>query len=266
MINIFICEDNKEQLQRLSKIIEAYIAGRGIDARLIAAEDDPEKLLKAAEERDGFPALFFVDVQLDNCTMDGFELVRRLKGRGRDYYFVFLTAKEELAFKAFEYDLEILDYIVKEPRYFLCEGVHEKLGGRLDKIFEKIGKDQLQAVSAPSGEMLVECGSRVVELRFCDMIYIEAIKGKHQAEIVTCDKNITVRQSLKSIHQQLPEQFYYANKSCIVNGKMIREVDKKNRYLTLQGGYRCEVSFREMQNLQGYLSRIKGAVKNGDID
>lgn len=112
--------------------------------------------------------------------------------------------------------------------------------------------------------ILVECGSRVVELQFCDIIYIEAIKGEHRVEIVTSDKKLTVRQSLKRLHGQLPDQFYYANKSCIINLSKVKEVDEKNRYLTLEGERCCEISFRRIRNLHGYLAEDKEAAQHGD--
>ena len=43
--------------------------------------------------------------------------------------------------------------------------------------------------------------------------------------------------------------FIYVNKSCIVQKKKIREIDKKNHYALMPGGLKVEVSYREMRNL-----------------
>lgn len=82
-----------------------------------------------------------------------------------------------------------------------------------------------------------------------DIIYVQSVAGKHQAEVYLDNRVITVRQSMKYIYEQLSEDFIYANKSCIVNKSKMRELDKKERFLHLEGGFRVEVSYRELNGI-----------------
>ena len=49
--------------------------------------------------------------------------------------------------------------------------------------------------------------------------------------------------------EKLGEEFIYVNKSCIVQKRKIREIDKKNYYVFMPGGLQVEVSYREMRKL-----------------
>ena len=78
MLYIYICEDEEVQLNYIREMITEYIADQRIDARIVAARQDPEEIM--AELHDYCqPAIFFIDIQLDGYDMDGFDLARRLK-------------------------------------------------------------------------------------------------------------------------------------------------------------------------------------------
>ena len=82
MLYIYICEDEEVQLNYIRDMIMEYIAERGVDARIAAARQDPEEIMEELHAHYQ-PAVFFIDVQLDRCNMDGFDLARRLKWLNR---------------------------------------------------------------------------------------------------------------------------------------------------------------------------------------
>ena len=48
--------------------------------------------------------------------MNGLELARKLREKNSDDYLVFITSKDDLAYKVFEYQLDVLDYIMKKTK------------------------------------------------------------------------------------------------------------------------------------------------------
>ena len=245
MLYIYICEDEEVQLNYIRDMIMEYIAERGVDARIAAARQDPEEIMEELHAHYQ-PAVFFIDVQLDRCNMDGFDLARRLKWLNSEYAVVFLTSNDHLAYKVFEYNLNVLDYVIKKPEYFQQKGINECLRKRLDRIFEKLNSlcDKKNKTS-----IAFTCGGKVTDVITEDIIYVQSVAGKHQAEVYLDNRMITVRQSMKYIYEQLSEDFIYANKSCIVNKSKMRELDKKERFLHLEGGFRVEVSYRELNGI-----------------
>ena len=116
MIDIYLCEDQAEQLRCLEKWITRYIEQNGPAARIVSARTRPEETLEDLSP--GSTQLFFIDIQLGEAGMDGFALAEEVKGRNGDAYIVYLTSKSELAYRTFEYSFDVLDYIVKEPSEF----------------------------------------------------------------------------------------------------------------------------------------------------
>jgi two-component system response regulator AgrA len=246
MLYIFICEDEEFQLNYIKKMIAEYIAQKKIDAQIVAAKKNPKDILAQLEDCYQ-PAVFFIDVQLDGYDMDGFGLARRLKERNSKYSIVFLTSNSHVAYKVFEYHLEILDYIVKKPEYFRQKMIDGCLMKRLDDIFGKLeslcNKSQKSCIA-------VSFGGKLIDIILEDIIVIQSVKEKHLTEICLYNRMITVRQPLKSIYEQLGAMFVYVNKSCIVNRHKIQELDKKERVLHLVGGFQAEVSYRELKHVE----------------
>ncbi|MCI9618807.1 MAG: response regulator transcription factor [Dorea sp.] len=251
MLYIYICEDEEVQLNYIREMITEYIADQRIDARIVAARQDPEEIM--AELHDYCqPAIFFIDIQLDGYDMDGFDLARRLKWLNSEYAVVFLTSSTDFAYKVFEYDLEVLDYVVKEPEYFRQKRINNSLIRRLDRIFEKMMSlcdKKNKATIALAG------GGKVTNVIMEDIIYIQSVAGRHQAEVYLDNRVIIVRQSMKSIYELLSEDFVYVNKSCIVNRYKMQELDKKERFLYLAGGFRVEVAYRELNDIAKIMER-----------
>lgn len=250
-IHIFICEDDKIQMNRLSDLLKEYAKQTGKDICLTGASQAGEEILRRYDEDAGkHLSLCFVDVQLQEGKMDGFRLARKLKEKDPLCQLVFLTSRDELAYKTYEYDLNVLDYIIKCPEYFLQNGIHARLKERLDRIFAKLERMPM-AESDDRKEIIVDSGSRQIHLDTENILYVQAVKQTHQLEIVAKEQKITTRATLKEMYGRLGDGFIYINRSCIAARNKIMEIDKKNRILILEGGYHLEISYREMKNLLG---------------
>ena len=179
--------------------------------------------------------------------MNGLELARKLREKNSDDYLVFITSKDDLAYKVFEYQLDVLDYIMKKPKYYLENADMAPLTERLNRIFYKINQDQKETEQK---KIQLGSGSRKYNIAIEDIIYVQAVKGTHLVEINIACKKIQVRQTLKEIAEQIDmEEFLFVNKSCIVQKRMILSVDKKNRRVNLTGGYQVEIAEREMKKV-----------------
>ena len=169
MLNIYFCEDDQKQLARLVQLLEQYIQSTNQDAEVKQGRTRPKQLLEDLKVHENRPSLFFIDIQLEGCGMDGFQLAKEIRKKVPESYLVFLTSKEELAYKVFENEIDVLDCIVKRPKFFLCSDIDEKLWTRLGRIFEKIEKKRTEKNAS---KLVVECGRRIVEIEVKDIIYI----------------------------------------------------------------------------------------------
>ena len=96
-------------------------------------------------------------------------------------------------------------------------------------------------------DIQLESGSRMIEIPIEDIVMVQVIKSTHMIDIYTTSQKI--KETLKKMFEILGGDFIYVNKSCIVQNKKIREIDKKNHYALMPGGLKVEVSYREMRNL-----------------
>lgn len=245
MIKIYLCEDELSQLNYFKTVISDFLKEQNIDAEIVSARKNPLFTLNDAAKNGEEPALFFLDVELKEYVMNGFELAKKLKKKEIESYIVFLTSQEDLAFKAFEYKLEPLDYIIKKPEYFLSSRLSREVKERMIKIFERIEMFHKKK----KNNISISAGGRVMEVNREDILFIQALKGSHQIEIYLPYKKLTIRQTLKNIRDLLDDSYVYVNKSCIVQMGKIREIDKRKRIVYLEGGYELEVSCREIKNL-----------------
>lgn len=245
MIDIYLCEDELSQLNYFKRVIGVFLEENHIQAKIVSARNNPLYTINDFIKNEENTALFFLDVELKGYVMDGFGLARRLKKQDREIYIVFLTSQEDLAFRAFEYKLEPLDYIIKKPEYFLSDRMGNEMKGRMENIFGKI--ELLR--EKKQNNVSISTGSRVIEVNKDDILFIQAVKGSHQIEIYLSYRKLTLRQSLKNISELLDESFIFISKSCIVQRKKIREIDKKDRKVFLEGGYELDVPYREIKKL-----------------
>lgn len=138
MINVYLCEDNKQQMSYYAgKLRDAALETRG-HVRFCHAAGDPYELWEYMEqtELEGGLAVFFLDICFEENSMDGLELAKKLRIRYPDAELIFLTSEAGIAYKTYEYQLNALDYIVKDPSDLLGQGTEfEK---RVSKIFTRI--------------------------------------------------------------------------------------------------------------------------------
>ena len=111
-------------------------------AEIVSARQNPQDILNDIEQCDNSQRLFFIDIQMPEYDMNGLELARKLREKNSDDYLVFITSKDDLAYKVFEYQLDVLDYIMKKPKYYLENADMAPLTERLKRIFYKINQDQ----------------------------------------------------------------------------------------------------------------------------
>ena len=72
MIDIFICEDNKKQLDLFTTYISNLILIEGFDMKIVQATSDPHQLLKEILTAEN-TGLFFLDIDL-RSDMNGLTL------------------------------------------------------------------------------------------------------------------------------------------------------------------------------------------------
>lgn len=146
------------------------------------------------------PDLVFLDINVRD--MDGFQVLEELSCSPR---VVFITAHDDFAVKAFDY--EAFDYLVKpfsEDRFF-------RTMSKLVKVDEYLRK-----ISVKHGNKTILVDTEQINYILASGVYAEMFteKGKY-----------VHRESLNNLEQQLnPQLFFRVHRSAIINLKSIKEL------------------------------------------
>ncbi len=206
------------------------------------------------------PDLVFLDIQMPG--FDGFSVVSGLM-EVEPPLFVFVTAYNEFALKAFE--AQAIDYLLKpveeERLSATMERVRQRLAEkrageeseRLKNLLAEVAPDAVQelpaAAEAPSAnrfEKLINIKDRGQIFRV-DVDNIERIDaaGDYMC-IYTGDNTLILRETMKDLEKRLdPRKFQRVHRSTIVNLEQVRQVKPHTNgecFLVLGSGAQVKVS------------------------
>lgn len=125
MISVYLCEDDKRQLEQYSRLIHRFLDFEGYEEMPVYEFRDPHALLNAAEKNGG-TGLYFLDIQL-NSDINGLELARQIRLLDPSGYIIFLTTHSEMMALTFQYHVEALDFITKDDPKLLEQRLRDCL-------------------------------------------------------------------------------------------------------------------------------------------
>ena len=230
MLTIYLCEDEEDIRQVQRECLEKQILIQGYDMEVALCSGRPGEILEAVREAPG-RGIYFLDVELKGEEMDGFALgreIRRLDPRG---FIVYVTAYGNLAFETFRYHLEALDYIVKESR----EKMEEGLSRSLSVITERMRAEQGESREFFSVKVM----DVVKHVPINEIMFFEAAPGTHRIALHGLNDWFDFIGSLRELEGQMGKQFLRAHRAYLVNLEQIAELDLKGRELRMKNGERC---------------------------
>lgn len=217
--------DDEPAARRLMKsLLEDYAQVVTVVAE---AGNGREAISKIEELR---PDLIFLDIQMPDLT--GFEVLEQLTHKPN---VIFTTAYEQYAIKAFEnFSIDYLLKPIKEER--LQQSIDKlKQFGRLNQTLDINSlQDIIRQLQAPqkATALPIKTGDRITLLRYENIAYLEA-QDKYVYVFTTDGQKHLTDQSLTTLSEKLPPQFYRIQKSYIINKDKIKEMHRhfNSRYL-----------------------------------
>ena len=169
------------------------------------------------------PDLVFLDIQMPDLT--GFEVLEQIQHQPN---VIFTTAYEQYAIKAFE--SFSIDYLLKPIKEERLKQSLEKLKqfGRLNQSLNLNGlQDIIRQFQAPAKAtaLPIRTGDRIILVGFEQIAFLEA-EDKYVFIYTVDGQKYLTDQSLSSLIEKLPTQFYRIQKSFIINKEKIREMHR----------------------------------------
>ena len=217
-MKIAICDDEKELILKLGKIIEDEFR-LFQDELKIDYYETGEEFLKGYEENKYDVA--FLDVYLPGMT--GFEVAQEINKKRNNTYIIFVTSNSELVYECFDY----------KPFYFIRKD--EYLAG-VRKVAKKLIKVMRQ------DEVLeVDINGINKNIVIADIIYIQS--NNHSIIIHTKKFEYTVRGNMKDFEARLtPIDFIRVHRKYIINLSHLIKIDTELNEVKLYENIRLEMS------------------------
>ncbi len=241
-MRVIIVDD--EDLARA--LVREYLAAHA-DIELVAECANGFDAVKAITELN--PDLVFLDIQMPK--LNGFEVVELA---GRKPHYIFVTAYDQYALKAFE--VHAVDYLLKP---FSEQRFGEALAQARTRLRSALGVEAVVQEAAsrnkPLGRVLIRDGAKVHVIACEKIDFIEA--QDDYVQINAEGKGYLKNQRLADLESQLdPDVFVRIHRSYIVNiGRVSRiEQGKDSHAAILLDGVRVPVSrsgYQKVRNLIG---------------
>ena len=239
MLNIYICEDDKKQLERITKAVQNTIIIEELDMKVEIATTDPFDILRYVENGPS-TGIYFLDVEL-NSTIDGIELASRIRNYDPRGFITFITVHPQLSYLTFKYKVEALDYVVKGDIDSLEANIRSCILNAYNKF--------LNTKTERKKFFYAKLGQKVLHIPFEEIIFFETASIPHKVIIHTINRRVEFYGHVGQILKELDARFYQCHKSAIINKDHITMVDKKNREIHLTGEHMCLASVRAIKGI-----------------
>ncbi|MNI51648.1 Transcriptional regulatory protein YpdB [compost metagenome] len=180
--------------------------------QLVASCDDAFAANKIMQEQ--AIDLIFIDIQMPGIT--GLQFIQSLVKKPM---VIIVTAYKQYALDGFA--LDVVDYLMKPvslDRFMkACNKAKDLFG-----LMQAAGQNN----QARQDYMFVNVGYSLMKINFSEITYIEGLKDYIQIHLDTNPRAAVVRMSMKSMEEQLPQNFERIHKSFVINTDKVTSIRK----------------------------------------
>lgn len=235
MLSIAVCDDEIILQQTLIAKINNYLVINRLSGK-VSGFSRSEELVSKGNSFD----IVLMDIGMDG--MNGMQAASELRVQGKDCEIIFVTAFSSYVYDAFNVDAS--NFLVKPVS-------DEKLFLAMDKAVKRVLKNDNPSV------LLIKKGNDILKVRFCDILYCEAID--HKLTIHTHSGIVDYYENIAGLEQKLDEDFFRCHRSYIINLKHVAACEKDT--VIFDNGDKALVSRRKANELsQRLLDTIRNEV------
>lgn len=240
MLNIYICEDDPQQLSKIAQYVKDTIMIEYLDIKLAFMSSNPHSILDYVKKNDGV-GLYFLDIDL-NSDMTGLTLAQQLRKYDPRGFIVFITTHSEMSYMTFQYKVEAMDFILKDNMMSIGKGIHDCILDAYERYQSVLNNIQKT--------LTLKINDRKITIDYDQILFLETSSNIHKVILHAMDQQIEFYGKLKVLEAQLDDAFFYrCHRSFLVNKKNIKEVNVANHIIHMINGETCLVSTRMLKGV-----------------
>jgi len=246
IMKVAICEDNVVFAKQVESYINNYtfIEENGIKVVLNTAS--PEELAKFIQEEQ--VDCFFLDIDF-GTDINGLELAKIIRAVLPLASIIFITTHNEMLHLTFKYQVEALDFIIKEEEEDLQQSIISALNSAFTKyrnIGERLDTHYFQ----------IKVGEYVKNINLDDILYFKAADVPHKLTLSTKQGFYEFYAKLNEIEETegFDEILFRCHRSYLIQLNNVHEINWKSKLIVMQNGDKCPISFRKVKLLKEKLT------------
>lgn len=216
MITIAICDDEKQTLDQIRKLVSVFFREKNMEVSIVCFPGG-EELLRYDRSVD----ILFLDIQMNG--IDGMETARKLRSRNFRGFLIFITVLREMVFQSFE--VQAYDYLVKPVEEKKFVGTMERLIVSMNNVSEE--------------RLLVQKGYERSIVPFADIIYAEIIDRKVYLHLASSEV-VDFYDRIENLEERLDSRFFRCHRSYLINMQYLKSY--KNGVAYMEGGKEIPIS------------------------
>lgn len=234
MLKFALIDDDKAELNRLSKSLESIFMQHDYDAEVKLQTTDVDTLLSyiSANSID----VFILDIKL-NSYMTGLQIAEKIRKTNKNCYIIFISAYFENSLIAYNY--KTFDFLFKPFD-------SKRLEQTIIRLFDDVSNVKKQFIRIDNKNTIIAQD----EIKFIE-------KDGMKVVFQTSNRKYEVYSSFSKIEKILPDTFVRCHKSFIANIDNITEVEPSENTvffdnLSCEIGPKYKSKFLEVINKYGY--------------
>lgn len=239
MVRVFICEDDKTQLNFVTKTVENTILMEEYDMELELSTSNPQDILDFLQNNPATIGIYILDVDLHH-ELSGIDLAAKIREYDNTGNIIFVTTHSELTYLTFIYKVEAMDYIIKNNR--------EEMQRRITECLRVSNERFLQNTNPNKKIFKLKVQDKIKAIDLEDIMFFETATTPHKIILHLNNSQIEFYGAIKEMDKSF-EEFYRCHKSFVINKNNIVEIDTKNHMVILKNGEECPYSVRLSKGL-----------------
>lgn len=245
MLKIFVCDDEIAHRNKLTRMITNYLLMKDYDVQFQFATDDPMMILSFISKHKT-EGIYFLDIDL-KTDLNGIELAKKIRDYDPTAKIIFVTTYTDLVYLTFLYKVEALDYIVKDN----MDTFQKRVTECIDVAVERYLNTNLET----RPQILIKNGPVDVKLYVDEIFYFESSPTPHKLIVYLDNRRIEYIGKIKEV-ESMYEVFCRCHQSYVVNLMNVKEINKKERVITMANGAKCLVSTRHLKKVVNQFKKL----------
>ena len=245
MIGVFICEDQDEQRNRLTKVIDDYVVMENLDMEVVLSTTNPYELLEYVKENNVSCGLYFLDIHLKN-KINGIEVATEIKKYDKRSMTVFVTIDPELMKLTFKYHVEAIAYIIKDD----VEKMEKEIKACIDFAQDRLVENEEKM-------FIFKIDDKVLSESYSEILYFEkSLTNKNKVKMITKKGSLEFYKTLKEI-ESMHESFHRVGGSYVFNMDNVKGFMKKECEVIMINDLACGIPQRRAKDFVEFMEDKK---------